>query len=403
MNSVVTNEMMLQRRRVSRSAATQATGISNEAIAVLEAAPDASIIINQSGTIIWTNSKANSLLKLEVADLSGEPVSSILTGMDAPIAPFDLQSGIDEFSRTPKLVARRPDGSMLPLEVSFSPLHLHGMQCTWLSLREPYARESWSLIDAGLGATDHELKIKKLNEELEQRILELESFSYSVSHDLRAPLRGIDGFIGIFLSRYLNVVDEEGKRLLGNVRRNVDKMGSLIDELLALSRVGMKDIQITTIDMFELVNTVLEELNESKGHCSVVIKRLEPAQGDVALIKQVLVNLVSNAFKYSAKKEKPLIEIGCYPDEDETQYYIRDNGVGFDMEYSNKLFGVFQRLHDPQEYQGTGVGLAIVKRIINRHDGSVWAVGKENEGATFYFSLKTVTDAKQNSSRRIVG
>lgn len=234
-----------------------------------------------------------------------------------------------------------------------------------------------------------EVKIKTLNEELEQRILELESFSYSVSHDLRAPLRGIDGFIAIFLARYLDKVDQEGQRLLGNVRRNVNKMGSLIDELLTLSRIGMKDIQITNVDMFELVNTVLEELAESKGRCSVVIKRLEPAQGDVALIKQVLVNLISNAFKYSGKKDKPVIEIGCYPDEGETQYYIRDNGVGFDMEYSNKLFGVFQRLHDPEEYQGTGVGLAIVKRIIIRHGGSVWAVGKENEGATFYFSLKS--------------
>jgi PAS domain S-box-containing protein len=233
-----------------------------------------------------------------------------------------------------------------------------------------------------------EVKINKLNEELEQRILELESFSYSVSHDLRAPLRSIDGFIAIFLSKYFDKVDEEGQRLLGNVRRNVNKMGSLIDELLTLSRIGMKDIQITTIDMFELVNTVLEELADTKGKCSVVIKRLAPASGDVALVKQVLVNLISNAFKYSAKKDKPVIEIGCYPDEGDIQYYIRDNGVGFDMEYSNKLFGVFQRLHNPEEYQGTGVGLAIVKRIITRHGGSVWAVGKEGEGATFYFTLK---------------
>jgi PAS domain S-box-containing protein len=234
-----------------------------------------------------------------------------------------------------------------------------------------------------------EVRINKLNEELEQRILELESFSYSVSHDLRAPLRGIDGFIAIFLTRYLDKVDEEGQRLLNNVRRNVNKMGSLIDELLTLSRIGMKDIQVSQIDMFELVNTVLDELHEQKGKCAVVIKRLVPAVGDVALIKQVLVNLISNAFKYSAKKEKPVVEIGCYPDEGETQYYIRDNGIGFDMEYSNKLFGVFQRLHDPEEYQGTGVGLAIVKRIITRHGGSVWAVGKEGEGATFYFTLKS--------------
>jgi len=233
-----------------------------------------------------------------------------------------------------------------------------------------------------------EVRIKSLNEELEQRIIELESFSYSVSHDLRAPLRGIDGFIAIFLSKYFEKVDGEGQRLLGNVRRNVNKMGSLIDELLTLSRIGMKDIQITTIDMDELVHTVLEELNEMKGKSTVTVNGLVKARGDIALIKQVLVNLISNAFKYSNKTANPIIEVGCSMVDGEIQYYIKDNGVGFDMEYSNKLFGVFQRLHDPQEYQGTGVGLAIVKRIIIRHGGRVWAEGKEGQGATFYFSLK---------------
>jgi PAS domain S-box-containing protein len=233
-----------------------------------------------------------------------------------------------------------------------------------------------------------EIKINTLNEELEQRIIELESFSYSVSHDLRAPLRGVDGFIAMFLDKYFEKVDDEGKRLLGNVRRNVTKMGSLIDELLTLSRIGMKDIQITTINMKELANTALEELNEIKGNAEVKIGELGNAQGDIALVKQVMVNLISNAFKYSNKKGKPKIEIGGVPNGPEIDYYVKDNGVGFDMEYSNKLFGVFQRLHDPQEYQGTGVGLAIVKRIITRHGGKVWAEGKENQGATFYFSLK---------------
>ena len=234
-----------------------------------------------------------------------------------------------------------------------------------------------------------EVKIKTLNEELEQRIIELESFSYSVSHDLRAPLRGIDGFIAIFLTRYLDKVDSEGQRLLGNVRRNVNKMGSLIDELLTLSRIGMKDIQIVTIDMKDLVSIVLDELSEMKANANVVVKRLSSARGDIALIKQVLVNLISNAFKYSTKKEDPKIEIGSMQEDHEIIFYVKDNGVGFDMEYSNKLFGVFQRLHDPQEYQGTGVGLAIVKRIIIRHGGRVWAEGIEGEGATFYFSLKS--------------
>jgi PAS domain S-box-containing protein len=233
-----------------------------------------------------------------------------------------------------------------------------------------------------------EIRINTLNEELEQRIIELESFSYSVSHDLRAPLRGVDGFIAMFLNRYLDKVDDEGQRMLNNVRRNVTKMGSLIDELLTLSRIGMKDIQITTIDMTDLVYTVLEELEDVKGKANIIVRELGFAKGDIALIKQVLVNLVSNAYKYSNKSEHPVIEIGCMVNGLDMHYFVKDNGVGFDMEYSNKLFGVFQRLHDPREYQGIGVGLAIVKRIITRHGGKVWAEGKENVGATFYFSLK---------------
>jgi PAS domain S-box-containing protein len=233
-----------------------------------------------------------------------------------------------------------------------------------------------------------EIKINTLNEELKQRIIEFESFSYSVSHDLNAPLRAVDGFIALFLAKYLDKVDAEGQRLLGNVRRNVTKMGSLIGEILTLSRIGMKDIQISTIDMKDLATTALDELYEIKGVAQVTINDLGNAEGDIALIKQVLVNLLSNAFKYSNKKESPVIELGSKQVGSEIHFYIKDNGVGFDMEYSNKLFGVFQRLHDPEEYQGIGVGLAIVKRIITRHGGRVWAEGKENEGATFYFSLK---------------
>src|SRR5207344_925833 len=166
-------------------------------------------------------------------------------------------------------------------------------------------------------------RIKSLNEELEQRIIELESFSYSVSHDLRAPLRGIDGFIAIFLTKYFEKVDGEGQRLLGNVRRNVNKMGSLIDELLTLSRIGMKDIQIVSINMSDLVHTVLEELTEMKGKSKVTVHKLLPARGDIALIKQVLVNLMSNAFKYSNKREAPRIEIGSVPGDNEIEFYIK--------------------------------------------------------------------------------
>lgn len=249
-----------------------------------------------------------------------------------------------------------------------------------------------------------EERVTELNKQLEENIhqlkssnAELEAFSYSVSHDLRAPIRGMDGFISLFLENYLDKVDEEGQRLLNKVRKNVHKMGFLIDDLLSLSRIGMKDIERSEINMNELVHAVVDELQdmtESK-EAQIKIHNLLPGGGDLALLKQVWINLISNSLKYSSKKEKPVIEIGSYIKTGQVVYYVKDNGVGFDMKYSNKLFGVFQRLHDPQEYQGTGVGLALVKRITNKHNGEVWAEGKENQGATFYFSLPvTLVDTK---------
>ncbi len=234
-----------------------------------------------------------------------------------------------------------------------------------------------------------EQRIRVLNEELEQRIAELESFSYSVSHDLRAPLRGIDGFIAMFIKKYIDQVDDEGKRLLLRVRQNVDEMEKLIDELLTLSKVGMESLRFTNVDMERVAKLAVEETKSQIGKSRIEIKKLGMAQADPTLLKQVFVNLLSNALKFSEKSGRPRIEIGSLIKESERFYYIKDNGVGFDMEYSNKLFGVFQRLHDPKEYPGNGVGLAIVKRIINRHGGKVWAFGEEGKGATFYFSLKT--------------
>lgn len=234
-----------------------------------------------------------------------------------------------------------------------------------------------------------EVKIKMVNKHLEQRIIDLEAFSYSVSHDLESPLRVLNGFVGMFLDKYNSKVDDEGKRMLGIIRKHITKMENLIIELLRLSKIGTKEMHITSINMKTLVMTVLEEQDKIKGNAIITIKELENATGDIELIRQVLVNLLSNALKFSSEKEQPEIEIGCIPHNSEVQFYVKDNGVGFDMEYANKLFGVFQRLHDPKDYKGAGAGLATVKRIIMLHDGKVWAEGKENEGATFFFSLKT--------------
>jgi PAS domain S-box-containing protein len=245
-----------------------------------------------------------------------------------------------------------------------------------------------------------EEEIRKLNEELEQRVLqrtaqleaankELEAFSYSVSHDLRAPVRAIDGFSRILLEDYGDKYDAEGKRLVNIIRSNTKKMGELIDDLLALSRLGRKDIEISDIDMDKLVKGLFDELglDTNNGKVQFNIKPLPSARGDAGMIHQVFANLLLNAIKFTKPKEAAVIEVGGYTENSKNVYYVKDNGVGFDMQYADKLFGVFQRLHSGDEFEGTGIGLAIVQRIIHHHGGRVWAEGKVNEGATFYFAL----------------
>jgi signal transduction histidine kinase len=219
---------------------------------------------------------------------------------------------------------------------------------------------------------------------------ELESFSYSVSHDLRSPLRAIDGYSRIFEEDYAEQLDDEGKRLLAVVRSSSQKMGRLIDDLLDFARSGRKPLELEQVDMEQLIHEVWEEQTSQwhSAHTPELIKHaILPVTADRALLKQVLTNLVSNAIKYSAKKEHPCVSIDAFHRHHDVVYAIADNGVGFDMQYYNKLFGVFQRLHSAEEFQGTGVGLAIVQRIISRHGGAVWAKSELNEGSTFSFSL----------------
>lgn len=239
--------------------------------------------------------------------------------------------------------------------------------------------------------------IKQLNAELQNNILqlettnkELESFSYSVSHDLRAPLRALDGYARILEEDYTEILDDEAKRLLGNIQRNARKMGTLIDDLLAFSRLGRKEVQKSEIDTEKMVQDILNEIASTEHNAKIKVGPLPSAYGDKALLNQVWINLISNAIKYSATKESPEIEIGATELGNEMVFFTKDNGVGFDMKYANKLFGVFQRLHSPSEFDGTGIGLAIVQRIISKHGGRIWAEAKQDEGATFYFTLPRI-------------
>jgi PAS domain S-box-containing protein len=230
--------------------------------------------------------------------------------------------------------------------------------------------------------------LKEAEDKLTSVNKELEAFSYSVSHDLRAPLRAIDGYAGMLEEDYGKTLNEEGNRLLQAVQHNAKKMGTLIDDLLAFSRLGKKELTKTNLNMSELVEAALYELNKSVKHnATVKINTLYPSKGDYGLINQVVINLLSNAIKYSAKVEKPLIEISSEKTDTEVIYFVKDNGAGFDMRYVHKLFGVFQRLHTMDEFEGTGVGLAIVQRIMAKHGGKVSAEGEKNKGAIFKFSL----------------
>ena len=240
----------------------------------------------------------------------------------------------------------------------------------------------------------------KLNAELEQRVTdrtaqleaankELEGFSYSVSHDLRAPLRAVVGFSKLLVEDHGQQLDEEARRKLGVIQSEGARMGQLIDELLAFSRLGRKAIQMNELDMTELARSTFNGLNgqHEGARPELLLGALPRAKGDRVLVGQVWANLLSNAMKFSSRRPAPRIEVSAISDEREHIYFVRDNGAGFDPRYRAKLFGVFQRLHSSSEFPGTGVGLALVERIVVRHGGRVWADGKPDEGATFYFTL----------------
>jgi len=234
-----------------------------------------------------------------------------------------------------------------------------------------------------------EIELQKKTLQLEVANKELDSFTYSVSHDLRAPLRAIDGFSRMILKRKGDQFDDDTKSKFDVIRNNTRAMDQLIDDLLAFSRMGKQEMAMSNLDMGDLFADAWAELKLANADRNIVLSigSLPSIHGDRALIKQVIVNLLSNAVKFTKKLDDARIETGTIASENEVVFYVKDNGVGFDKEYQHKLFGVFQRLHSAEEFEGTGVGLAIVKRIIHRHGGRVWAEGELNRGACFYFTL----------------
>lgn len=232
-------------------------------------------------------------------------------------------------------------------------------------------------------------RVKERTQELQSALNELESFSYSVAHDLRAPVRAIGGYSQIIAEEFSEDMADEGKKILRVVRKEAERMGRLIDDLLAFSRVGRQRMEWAPVDMTALAQTVFDELAARfpKRKFDFQLLPLPPISGDASLLRQVWVNLISNAIKFTGRRELARIEIGSRPGDAGEIYFVKDNGDGFDMRYVDKLFNVFHRLHHEEEFTGTGVGLALAQRIIHRHGGTIWAEGKPGVGAQFYFSL----------------
>ncbi|MEK7700065.1 MAG: PAS domain S-box protein [Planctomycetota bacterium] len=354
---------------------------------IIKTAMDGFWMVDTKGHVLDVNDAYCNATGYSREELQTMSVSDVESAETAEATARHIQQikeiGGDRF----ETLHRCKDGKIIDIEVSANYQKIEGGRF-FVFLRDiterKLAEEEIKRLNAGL-----EQRVRERTAQLEASNKELESFSYSVSHDLRSPLRAIDGFSRMLLDDYADRLDAEGNRRLDVIRDSAQKMGQLIDDLLAFSRMGRREMTHSDIDMAGLARAVYEELRTATPErmLQFTVNTLPPARGDQSMIRQVFANLLSNAVKFTRPRESAIVEVGGRAEERENVYYVMDNGVGFDMQYVNKLFGVFMRLHSVEEFEGTGVGLALVQRIIHRHGGRVWAEGKVNEGATFYFTL----------------
>ncbi|HSU54529.1 MAG TPA: ATP-binding protein, partial [Candidatus Dormibacteraeota bacterium] len=357
---------------------------------LVELSPDA-LFVEIDGRVVFINSAGVRLLGADSPDqIVGRELKEFFHSEDWPAAAGLLRALREDAMPVPFSERRllRIDGDPVAVEIAAAPLAYAGKRAAQVIAHDIRERKRAEEEIRSLN-TDLEQRVRERTVELEAANKELEAFSYSVSHDLRAPLRHIEGFVEILTASTAESLDEEAQRHLETIAQSAKQMGRLIDDLLTFSRTARAELTKASTPLGQLVEACIRDLHQETRDRDVewVIRDLPEVEADNALLRQVLLNLLANALKYTRPRKTAHIEIGCSRTDTEHIIFVRDNGVGFDMRYAHKLFGVFQRLHRASDFEGTGVGLANVRRIIHRHGGRTWAEGELGKGATFFLSL----------------